>query len=85
VGLDPPPQRGTDKNLVLSPDRRVDNYFQKLVPGRASGQWKNRTAITLYADVILKPDICSFYQHCLSAVKRVLYSMDCVIMMMMKW
>jgi len=39
--LDPPPLRGADRNLVLSPGRRTEKeHYHKLAPGRASGEWK---------------------------------------------
>jgi len=35
-----PPLRGADRNLLLSPGRIADHYYQELVPGRAAGQGK---------------------------------------------
>jgi len=38
--FDPPPLRGVDRNLVLSPGRRSDQHYQELASRRASGHWK---------------------------------------------
>jgi len=76
LGLDPPPQHGADnRNLVLLPGWKADQHYQELADGRASGQWK----------INLLYNQMSFWQlitvqHCLSAVKRVVWSFaECVL------
>jgi len=34
------PLCGAERNLVLSPEQRVDQHYQELVTGGTSGQWK---------------------------------------------